>query len=217
MVFGDSNSWGWQPVPEIAPITRYPLEQTWPGVMDANLGEGYDVINESLSARTAASTDDSLGLTGAGLNGLQYLPAAIASQMPLDLVVIMLGTNDTKPAFDKSALAISQDIMSLVAEVQRNTGVATSYPAAKVLVVAPPPLGDIADVDWVQAMFPPSAVAKSVELAGVLCPLADQADVPCFDAGTVAKVTGADGIHMTADQHAALGQAMAAEIRKLLP
>ena len=92
MVFGDSNSWGWKPVPEIIPTTRYSSDVRWPGVMAEKLGDGYIVINESLSARTAASTDTSLGVSGAGLNGLEYLPAALASHMPLDLVVIMLGT-----------------------------------------------------------------------------------------------------------------------------
>lgn len=219
MVFGNSNAWGWNPVPEIAPITRYPEAVAWPGVMAHDLGADYEVINESLSARTAVvadkSVDAGLGLSGAGLSGAEYLPAAIASNMPLDLVIIMLGTNDVKPVYNRNVDEISQDIMALVAEVQKNTGVATSYSPAKVLIVAPPPLGKIADVDWVQAMFPADAVEKSVQLAGPLCTMAAAASVPCFDGGTVAEITGPDGIHMTAENHEKLGHAVASEVRKI--
>ncbi len=216
MVFGDSNSWGWSPREEIVPVQRYDDDVRWTGVMAAELGEGFEVINESLSARTAATSDDSLGIEGAGLNGLEYFPAALASQMPLDLVIIMLGTNDTKPQFGLSTQDISEDIMKLVAEAQSNTGVATSYDPARVLVVVPPALGNIANVDWVQAMFPPESVTKSQELAGVLCPMADAENIPCFDGGSVAEITGADGIHMTKENHAALGKAVAVEVQSIL-
>ena len=220
MVFGDSNSWSWHPRPEIAPVTRYPEDVAWPGIMASVLGSDYEVINKSLSAHTAVVADktvgNSLGLTGAGLSGSEYLPAAIASHMPLDLVVIMLGTNDVKPVYNRSVEDISKDVVSLVAEAQKDTGVATSYKPAKVLVVVPPHLGKIADVDWVQAMFPPDAVEKSKELVGVLCPMEQAQQVPCFDSGSVAEITGADGIHMTPENHEKLSEAVAAEVLKAL-
>jgi lysophospholipase L1-like esterase len=216
MVFGDSNSWGGVPQETIVPTTRYDAAIRWPGVMDAALGDGYVVIEESLSARTAATDDPSLGLGGAGLNGLEYLPAALATHMPLDLVIIMLGTNDVKPGFGQSPLDISLDILQLASEVQKSSGVATSYAPAKVLIVAPPPLGQIADVDWLQAMFPDDSIRKSNELAGVLGPLAQAAGFAFLDAATVARIDGVDGVHMSADQHAAIGAAVAASVKPML-
>ncbi len=216
MVFGDSNSWGWVPQEAIVPTSRYDAATRWPGVMDAALGDGFVVIEESLSARTAASDDSSLGLGGAGLNGLDYLPAALASHMPLDLVVIMLGTNDVKPGFNQTPLDISLDILQLASEVRKSTGVATSYAPAKVLIVAPPPLGQIADVDWLQAMFPDASVQKSAELPSVLGPLATAAGFAFIDAGTVARIDGVDGVHMSAEQHAAIGKAVAASVLTVL-
>lgn len=215
MVFGDSNSWGWVPVPEILPTTRYPADVRWPGVMAKELGEEFVIINESLPGRTAASDDTSLGIKGAGMNGLEYLPAALASNMPLDLVVVMLGTNDVKAFLENSPADISSDVMELVTEIKANTGVATSYEPAKVLVVAPPALGEIAELDWLKEIFSDSSVQKSKELAGVLCPMAEAAETPCFDAGSVAQITGVDGIHMTPDQHQNLGNALAMEVKKL--
>jgi len=162
--------------------------------MAKDLGDGFEVINESLSARTAVVTDKSvdkgLGLSGAGLSGAEYLPAAIATNMPLDLVIIMLGTNDVKPVYNRTALQVSLDVMSLVAEAQKDTGVATSYPAPKVLVVVPPHLGKIANVDWVQAMFPQASVVESGQIAEYLCPLAESVRVLGFEGGSVAEIAG---------------------------
>jgi lysophospholipase L1-like esterase len=216
MVFGDSNSWGWVPQEAIVPTSRYDAATRWPGVMSGVLGDGYVVIEEALSARTAATDDPSLGLGGAGLNGLAYLPAALATHMPLDLVVIMLGTNDVKSGFGQSPLDISLDILQLASEVRKSTGVATDYSPAKVLIVAPPPPGQIADVDWLQAIFPDASVKKSVELSAVLGPLATAAGFAFIDAGTFARIDGVDGVHMSADQHAAIGKAVAASVLTVL-
>jgi lysophospholipase L1-like esterase len=225
MVFGDSNSWCWTPSEKVYPTQRYPENVCWVGVMTKILGQGFEVVNESLPARTTAVTDPalatSLGLNGTGLNGLEYLPAALASNMPLDLVVIMLGTNDVMPNLKRSALDISLDIMRLVSVVQKSTGVATAYPPAKVLVVVPPHLGKLGNVtgyaDFLKSIFPEASAKESAELAGVVCPLASAIKVPCFDAETVAEITGIDGIHMTPENHQKLGTAVAAEVRKILP
>lgn len=216
LVFGDSNAWGWVPVPELVPTTRYPVDVRWPSVMQTILGDGFVVINDSLSGRTAATSDENVGLGGAGPNGLEYLPAALGSHMPLDLVVIALGTNDVKDPYGLSAEDISDDIMSLVAEVERSTGVFTSYPPAKVLVVAPPPLGAIPDVDWLQATFSETSIETSIELGGVLCDLAESKATPCFDAASVVTIDGIDGLHMSASNHRLLGEAVAAKVLEVL-
>ena len=44
---------------------------------------------------------------GAGLDGEVYLTAAIGSDLPFDLVVIMLGTNDLKAMYKRSPLRIA--------------------------------------------------------------------------------------------------------------
>lgn len=217
LVFGDSNCWGWSPVQSVVPTTRYPREVRWTGVMANALGRGYEVIEECLPGRTAAATGSNPGLAGAGLNGLEYLPAALASHAPLDLVVIVLGTNDIKPVFGKSPLDISLDVLRLASEVQKNTGIATTYKPARVVVVSPPALGQIANVDWLQKMFPEDSVRKSVELGRVLGPIANAAKIPFFDAAAaVPRMSGYDGVHMSAESHARLGQALSIEVRKVI-
>ena len=71
--------------------------------MGAALGEGYTVITEGLSGRTTNVEDP----TAPGLmNGADYLDAALVSHEPVDLVIIMLGTNDTKSYLIPTALRI---------------------------------------------------------------------------------------------------------------
>ena len=88
IVFGDSLSWGFIPN-EGRPSERYPVDSRWPGGLQKELGGDYEVIDEALNGRTTDASDNQLA--GAGLDGSAYLPAAITSHHPLDLVIIMLG------------------------------------------------------------------------------------------------------------------------------
>jgi len=98
LCYGDSLTWGWVPMDNAVPTHRYPFEQRWTGVMAAELGDGYEIVEEALSGRTTAVDDP----TDPRLNGASYLPSALASHLPLDLVIILLGSNDTEVYFDRT-------------------------------------------------------------------------------------------------------------------
>ena len=137
LCYGDSLTWGWIPVTEGAPTLRYPYADRWTGVMAASLGTGYHIIEEGLSARTTSLDDPN----DPRLNGSAYLPAALASHLPLDLVIVMLGTNDTKTYFRRTPFEIANGMAKLVGQIYGSAGgVGADYPAPKILVVAPPPL-----------------------------------------------------------------------------
>ena len=123
MVYGDSNTWGWAPVERGVPSTRYCEEERWPGVLQAALGDAFEVVEEGLSARTTDLPDPTLPqVGGAGLDGSAYLPAALATHLPLDLVVIMLGTNDLKAMYDRSPFRIALGVGKLVDIVRESAG-----------------------------------------------------------------------------------------------
>jgi lysophospholipase L1-like esterase len=123
LVYGDSNTYGWAPEPN-PPSVRFPIDQSWPGVMQKVLGDQYEVIIEALPGRTTDIADPEAPISGAGFDGTAYLPAAMASHAPLDLVVIMLGTNDTKPAYKRTPYGIALGAASLV-EIASTEGVVT--------------------------------------------------------------------------------------------
>jgi len=208
MCFGDSLTWGWIPTEDGAPTLRYPFEQRWAGAMLSDLGADFEVVEEGLSARTTDLDDP----VDPRLNGSAYLPSALASHLPLDLVVIMLGTNDTKSYFRRTPYEIANGMSKLVGQVMASAGgVGTPYPAPKVLVVAPPPLAPMPHF-WFQGMFD-GGHEKSKELAKYYESLTSFLKVDFLNAGGFISTDGVDGIHFTAENNIDLGKAIAAKVR----
>jgi len=210
LCFGDSLTWGWIPVEGGAPSRRYPYKQRWTGVMAAHLRDGYHVIEEGLSGRTTCLDDPN----DPRLNGSAYLPAALASHLPLDLAIVMLGTNDTKSFYRRAPIDIANGLAKLIGQIRASGGGSTPYPAPAVLVIAPPPIGKTVD-PWHQAVFS-GALEKSTELAGLYRSLAAFHRTEFLDAGEVIGTDGADGIHFTRENNADLGLAVAEKVKQIL-
>jgi lysophospholipase L1-like esterase len=215
MIFGDSNTWGYIPVAS-GMTTRYPEDVRWPGVLRATLGQGYEVIDEGLSARTTDLPDPTLPhISGAGLDGSAYLPAAIATHLPLDLVVIMLGTNDLKKMFDRSPLRIALGVGKLVDIVsQVKGGVGTSYTPPKVLVLCPPPLGNVAPPERAERYA--GGLEKSKALPAYYEAIAKAAGAEFLDVGKLTATDGVDGIHLSAAAHKAIGTGVGEKVIAIL-
>jgi lysophospholipase L1-like esterase len=218
LVFGDSNSWGFAPCAANETTIRYDASTRWPTVMAARLGSAVELVEEALSGRTTDLDDFEIDLPwahlrGAVFNGAKLLPAILASHLPLDLVIIMLGTNDLKKRFKRSSQKIaiaSLGLARLIAECEG--GVATAYPTPKVLIVAPPPLGT--------GFHDPEEWAggneKSLELGSALRDAAAVANLPFLDAGEVIATDGQDGIHFSAEAQVKLGEAVAKKVFLIL-
>lgn len=207
MCFGDSLTWGWVPVMEGQPTERYPYDERWTGVLASNLGDEFEIIEEGLSARTTCLDDPIDPRT----NGSTYLPAAIASHFPLDLVIVMLGTNDTKAYFHKSPFEIAVGMSKLVGQILGSAGgVGTTYPAPRALVIAPPPLATIRD-PWFESVFR-GAHNKTIELAEHYKDLASHLNVHFLNSGDYVSTEGADGIHFTKENNIVLGQCVAKKV-----
>ena len=210
LCFGDSLTWGWIPVLEGVPTLRYPYEQRWTGAMAAELGDGYKIIEEGLSARTTSANDPN----DPRLNGSDYLPTALASHNPLDLVIIMLGTNDTKPFFNRTPYDIAYGMTKLVGQVFASAGgIGTTYPGARCLVIAPPPLSPMPH-EFFQGMFG-GGHAKSAELGKQYKAMADFMKIDFLDAGSVITTDGCDGIHFTVQNNLDLGKAIGMKVKEI--
>ena len=211
LCYGDSLTWGWIPVIEGAPTLRYAYRDRWTGAMAAHLGEGYYIVEEGLSARTTSLDDPN----DPRLNGSAYLPSALASHLPLALVIVMLGTNDTKSYFRRTPYEIANGMAKLVGQIYGSAGgVGAAYPAPKILVVAPPPLAPLPH-PFFQGMFE-GGHEKTEALAAQYRAMADFMKVDFFDAGSVITTDGCDGIHFTVENNVTLGKALAQKVAEIL-
>ncbi|MBV9225577.1 MAG: SGNH/GDSL hydrolase family protein [Acidobacteriaceae bacterium] len=211
LCYGDSLTWGWIPVEDGSPTRRYPFASRWTGAMAKELGAGYRVIEEGLSARTTSADDPN----DPRLNGSHYLPTALASHLPLDLVIIMLGTNDTKPFFNRTPYDIAYGMAKLVGQVLTSAGgIGTPYPAPKCLVVAPPPLAPIPHA-YFEGMFG-GGHAKAAELAKQYEAMANFMKIDFLDAGSFITTDGCDGIHFTSQNNRDLGKAIAEKVKTII-
>lgn len=219
MVYGDSNSFGWL-TEENGAVGRFPLAVAWPGVMGRALGDGYEVVVEALGGRTTnlcgPEFTGSGEVGGAGMNGAVYLPPALSSHMPLDLVVIMLGTNDLRTEFDRGAEDIAAGVMELADIVRSGVWQSrTGFAVPEVLVISPPKVNIVSGPI---AGFFIGAQPKTEALPRLLEPLADnRTGVYFFDAASVVPFAEqADEVHLTESNHAALGNAIAEKVKVIL-
>ena len=87
LCYGDSNTWGRDPHGK---GIRYPVNVRWTGLLQSKLGHDYDIIEEGLGGRTTVIDDPKRE----GRNGKTYLRPCLETHSPIDVITLMLGTND---------------------------------------------------------------------------------------------------------------------------
>jgi lysophospholipase L1-like esterase len=208
LVYADSLSWG------IIPFTRnrFQFDQRWPGVMEIGLnsaGKSVRVIEDCLNGRRTVWDDP----FKPGRNGLIGLEQRIEIHSPLALVILMLGTNDFQSVHQFNVLHSSQGIATLVTAIRR-APIEPGMPVPPILIVAPPP------IDVPKGPLAPKFEGGGNKCAGLAAIYQETAaTLGChfFDAGHVTPASRIDGIHLDADQHLLLGQAMVDIVVPLLP
>jgi lysophospholipase L1-like esterase len=206
LAFGDSLTWGF----EAGTWKRHPFEDRWPNSLAATLGADFRVIEEGMNGRTTVFPDPTCE---ADRNGAVALPILLESHQPLDLVIIMLGTNDIKyanrcRAFDAS-LGMQRLIM-LVKNHDYNPGSAIP----KILIMSPPQI--VATQDAFFNDLWGHAIEESKLFAKHYARVAEEMGCGFFDAATVASADATDGGHLDAANTRKLGQALVPTVRDML-
>ena len=136
LCFGDSNTWGcigrWHET--TVPSERYDDQTRWPCVMANRLGTGFHVIEEGLCGRTTIyPTPGELWKSGEC-----YLLPCLETHRPLDLVIIMLGTNDLLVFHpEQTPETLGDGIARLIDIVQNRPTCGRDVKPPKILVIAP--------------------------------------------------------------------------------
>lgn len=205
--YGDSNTWGY----DAKRGARFSESVRWTGLLQEMLGAKVRIVEEGLNGRTASFPDP----LGEGLNAMDHIHACIRSQSPMDLLVIMLGTNDTKSRFGATAYNIAQGILQLVRKDRVSLGESYSVDP-KILVVCPPVIG--AAYVHTPAVFSigEGCHEKSRALSGHLRTLLREEGVDFFDAGVEVDFGDTDHMHLDAEGHQAMARVLFREIRQRL-
>lgn len=206
LCFGDSNTWGAVPGSK----ERYAAVDRWTGRLQIELGDSFDIIEEGLNGRT---TDVDYA-DRPGRNGRTYLLPCLQSQNPLHGVVLMLGTNDTKVEFNRSAADIAQAIRDLVEDI-RTFGHDEQGVVPPILLISPVSINPETSLfkERYTIYMNNQSVETSQQLAAEIKKVADDTACAFLDAGQLAQ-TGADGVHLTLESHAALGLAVASILKE---
>ncbi|SFR56471.1 Lysophospholipase L1 [Yoonia tamlensis] len=204
MTFGDSNTHGTPPIEKRGTYARYGVGVRWPTVTYAALGAGWDMVEEGLPGRTTAHADP---LMGPHMDGQLGLRIALQSHGPIDLLTIMLGTNDLKAHFGLTPEGITAGVAGLLA-IAHCDEYQTRHGGFEVMLICPPlalEQGPLSDVYY-------GAAAKSAALAPLYAGLARHWRAKFLDAGQHISPSQTDGVHFEPDAHVTLGRAVAAAI-----
>ena len=202
LCFGDSNTFGF-----IAGSgERYERDKRWTGLLQKYLGSNYYVIEEGLCGRTTVYDDPDNNFA----NGSRYLEVCMATHRPLDLVIIMLGTNDTKEKFAATVKDIANGLEQLI-KILRNPNVYNK----DILIISPIHISDkIVDSMYFEA-FGLKGAEKSRLLAPEFKKVADQYGCYFMDAADFAKADDRDAIHIDEKGHEELAKAVYLKIKEI--
>jgi lysophospholipase L1-like esterase len=202
LVYGDSLTWGRNPENR----ERHAKADRWPSVLQDELGGEVSVIAEGLPGRTTIFDD----LTGSvDKNGSRCLPVLLATHEPLDLIVLMLGSNDLKPAICGSVAGVAVGLERLV-NIIRSFAFQTRNTVPEILLVSPPVFCVTASGEGPRAG---RNVAESLKLAPAISAICERLDCLFLDAAQVATSSPIDGVHLDVANTRAIGSAVARLLR----
>lgn len=196
--FGDSNTHGYNS----KTMGRFEKHERWTGLLQKYLGEDYDIKEEGISGRTTVFEDP---LTE-GLNGLTSIYTTLMCHEPVDLLIVMLGTNDVKQRFYATPENIAKGLERLVQKAQSVKEAYRGEP--KILIIAPPPIERGYEETFVYGEMGPGCVEKTERLAGLYREVAERNHCSFLDAGMIEGIQmyPYDYMHLSLNAHKALAR-----------
>ena len=207
LCLGDSNTHGYCADPHDCADggTRFNESERWTRRLQAQLGEEYLVIEEGLSGRTTVFPDP----LHESMDALSVAYPILKSHESVELLIIMLGTNDTKDRLGMNAACIGLGMERLVRKCMSVDCWGSHGP--NVLIVAPPPIGD----ELNDPCMGITCAAKSRELAYYYEQKAKLLGCHFMDANGC-EFNRIDFMHLTRKGHAQLAERLAALVPELV-
>ena len=208
LIFGDSNSWGY-----VDEDNGKRFESRWSIVFEKNLNkEGIDckIIEDALPGRTT-NIDD--GKDGKHLNGATAFKSTLLSHSPIDIVIILLGTNDLKARFNREPQDIANGVLDLISIANNtNSGEGTWHDEKKseVVILVPPILGKLSiDESWINYKEWIGAFEKSKKLKEFYKNMCKEKKIEFIDTNEFIVSSDNDPIHWSKKTHKDFGEILA--------
>ncbi|WP_050524061.1 GDSL-type esterase/lipase family protein [Pseudorhodobacter wandonensis] len=208
LVYGDSNTFGLKPLRFEGDIERFASYARWTSLLQVDLGSDFEVAVSGLCARTTIHDDT---VEGNDRSGLRLLPTTMECHRPIDLLLIMLGTNDLKERFKLSPEDIAAGVEQLCLKA-RETGFLTTNLSCNLLIISPPVILETG----VPADNFLGGAAKSLGLASAYADVAIRVGARFLNAADFIESDPLDGVHLSAAAHATLARKVSSVISPLL-
>lgn len=202
LCYGDSNTFGYNPKTG----NRFNPCERWPGVLKEHLGPGYQIIEEGLNHRTTIWDDPALS----HVNGRTYLLPCLNSHRPIDLVILMLGSNDMKHRMNLNASDIAEGI-GILADMILKSGSGPKGISPEILILSPPRFGHLTRY---AEMFE-SHEEKQEKLGSYYGHVASDYGCHYVDVSSRIQCPDTDGLHLEEEGHEALGTFLAPVVREI--
>lgn len=206
LCFGDSNTYGYNPENGF----RYPADIRWTGRLQTLLGDEYKIIEEGCNGRTTVFEDPIEGWK----SGQSYLKACLNSHKPIDIVIMMLGSNDLKSVFNASAERIAGGAATLVKEIIEFTEDKQGF-VPKIILVSPPEIGEGIKDSPFYGSFDMDAIERSKQFPKYYKKVAEEFGCIFFNAAEFIKASTVDSLHLSAEAHAVFADELSKTVRKI--
>lgn len=230
LCFGDSNTWGYDGESR----KRLPWGKRWTSLLQEKFdvetakqgiqagnntagqreagnaehksGESVRIIEEGLCGRTTIFEDPLRD----GRRGTALLPTLLETHDGVDVIVLMLGTNDCKTVFGASAEVIGKGIARLLDQI------AAYAPEAKVLLISPIYLGEKVWQEGYDQEFSRESVIVSRNLQPVYEKIAAERHISFLPAASYVHCCDADQEHLNAAGHKKFAEVVYRKVQELL-
>lgn len=212
--YGDSNTWGYRPFKQRQTDPdrmRFPWGVRWTSLLQQKLGNAYRIEEEGLNGRTTMFDDP----MAEHRNGLSAIDTCMLTKYPVDMVIIMLGTNDTKEFFNMPPYVIARGAGRLIENIQKG-GYGPGGGTPEILLLAPIRLHPGIVDGWLNLEFGKKSLETDAALAENYALIAKDMGVHFMNAGEYITADEGDGVHMNEAGHTLLAEKIYERVQEIL-
>ena len=199
LCYGDSNTYGHVPIA----CTRYDSDTRWTGILQNKLGKAFNVIEEGCNGRTTVFDDPDEPWK----NGLKFLRTCLNTHKPVDVVIVMLGSNDLKTVFHASSEDIAEGMEKIVCDIRKFTNYKQGF-IPKIILMCPPAIGEGICESPFNTSFDITAVERSKQLPLLYSKIAEKYGCIFVNTANYIESSKEDSLHLSKDAHKKLAEVL---------